>query len=62
MDETAIWSDMPSARTLAPTGVRSVPLLTIWHDKQRTTVALTGLTEGTKLPPYKIFKVLTVLY
>lgn len=56
MDETAIWSDMPGFRTLAPTGVKSVPVLTTGHEKQWTTVALTALADGTKLPPYVIFK------
>ena len=56
MDETAIWSDMPSPTTIAPVGAKSIPLLTTGHEKQRTTVALTALANGQKLPPYVIFK------
>ena len=56
MDETAIWSDMPSPTTIAPIGSKSIPLLSTGHEKQRTTVALTALANGQKLPPYIIFK------
>ena len=56
MDETAIWSDMPQRTTIAPTGTKSIPILSTGHEKLRTTVALSAMADGRKLPPFIIFK------
>ena len=37
-------------------GVKSVPILSTGHDKDRFTVMLACLGDGTKLLPYVVFK------
>lgn len=56
MDETAIWSDMTESTTIEIKGLKSVPILSTGHEKQRTTVRLTALVDGRKLTPFIIFK------
>lgn len=56
MDETAVWLDMPGETTIETVGVKSVPLKTTGHEKERVTVCLTAMADGRKLPPLLIFK------
>jgi len=42
--------------TIVEKGVKSVPIITIGLDKDRFTVMLACLGDGTKLPPYVVFK------
>ena len=52
MDETPIWADAPSNTTICKTGVKSVPIRTTGHEKNRITVCLAAKADGTKLRPY----------
>lgn len=56
MDETAVYFDMPGESTLEETGTRTVAVRTTGHDKDKVTVMLGALADGTKLPPLVIFK------
>ena len=49
MDETPVWFDMPSARTVNEKGAKTVLVNTTGHEKSR-------LADGTKLKPMVIFK------
>lgn len=52
MDETPIWADAPSNTTICKTGVKTVPIRTTGHEKNRITVCLAAKADGTKLRPY----------
>ena len=52
MDETPIWADAPSNTTICKTVVKSVPIRTTGHEKNRITVCLAAKADGTKLRPY----------
>ena len=56
MDETAVWFDSVSARTVDFVGSRTVSLALTDHDKQNVTVALTAAADGTKRLPFVVFK------
>ena len=56
MDETAIWADMPGNSTIDVRGSKSVPIITTGHEKQRITVCLAAMVDGTKLPPFVVLK------
>ena len=56
MDETPVWFDMPSARTVTTRGEKTVTISTTGHEKSRFTVVLSCLADGTKLKPMVIFK------
>ena len=56
MDETAVWFDSTSSRTVEVVGAQSVPLASTGHDKANVTVALCASADGKKLLPYIIFK------
>ena len=56
MDETPVWFDMPSARTVNAKGEKTVLVNTTGHEKSRFTVVLACLADGTKLKPMVIFK------
>ena len=56
MDETPVWFDMPSARTVTTRGEKTVSITTTGHEKSRFTVVLSCLADGTKLKPMVIFK------
>lgn len=64
MDETAVWYDMPSDRTVSRVGVASVPVRTTGHEKNRVTVVLAARASGKKLPPMIVFKgkIICILY
>ena len=56
MDETPLWLDMPGATTITHSGERSVPVRTTGHEKNRFTVCLSAMADGSKLKPYVVFK------
>ena len=56
MDETPVWFDMPTSKTVDSVGVKTVLLKTTGHEKTRFTVVLACLADGTKLKPMVIFK------
>ena len=56
MDETPVWFDMPSARTVNEKGAKTVLVNTTGHEKSRFTVVLACMADGTKLKPMVIFK------
>ena len=47
MDDTAIWADMPGNSTIDVRGSKSVPIITTGHEKQRITVCLAAMADGT---------------
>ena len=48
MDEMPVWFDMPSARTVATRGEKTVTISTTGHEKSCFTVVLSCLADGTK--------------
>ena len=56
MDETAVWLDMPGETTVDLVGVKSVPIRTTGHEKNRITVCLAAKASGRKLQPLVVFK------
>ena len=56
MDETTIWADMVSDTTVDVTGKKTVAVKTTGHGKSRVSVCLVAKTDGTKLPPFIVFK------
>ena len=56
MDETPVWFDMPSTRTVNARGEKTVSVTTTGHEKSCFTVVLSCLADGTKLKPMIIFK------
>ena len=60
MDETPVWFDMPSAKTVNSKGQKTVLVNTTGHEKSRFTVVLTCLADGTHLKPMVIFKRKTI--
>lgn len=60
MDETPVWFDMPSAKTVNSKGKKTVLVNTTGHEKSRFTVVLTCLADGTRLKPMVIFKRKTI--
>ena len=56
MDETPVWFDMPTSKTVDSVGAKTVLLKTTGHEKTRFTVVLACLADGTKLKPMVIFK------
>ena len=55
-DQTPLTFDIVTNSTVSAKGVKSVPILSTGHDKDRFTVMLACLGDGTKLPPYVVFK------
>ena len=60
MDETPVWFDMPSARTVNTQGEKTMLVNTTGHEKSRFIVVLSCLADGTKLKPMVIFKRKTI--
>ena len=50
-DQTPLTFDMPANSTVDSKGTKSVSLITTGHEKDRFTVMLACLGDGTKLPP-----------
>ena len=55
-DQTPLTFDMPSNSMVDSKGTKSVSIMTTGHEKDRFTVMLACLGDGTKLPPYVVFK------
>ena len=51
MDETPVWMEMPGNATLDFSGVKDITVSTTGHHKERLTIILGGLADGTKLRP-----------
>lgn len=56
MDETPVWFDMPTSKTVSAKGEKTVLVRTTGHEKSRFTVVLSCLADGTKLKPMVVFK------
>ena len=55
-DQTQLTLDIVTNSTVSDRGVKSIPIMSSGHDKDRFTVMLACLGDGTKLPPYVVFK------
>ena len=60
MDETPVWFDMPSSRTISEKGKETVFIKTTGHEKTRFTVVFSCMADGTPLKPMVIFKRRTI--
>lgn len=60
MDETPVWFDMPTSRTVDASGKKTIQVKTTGHEKSRFTVVLSCLANGEKLKPMIIFKRKTI--
>ena len=56
MDKTAIWADMPANSTVDVRGCASVSILTTGHEKQRITVCLAAMADGSNVLPFVVLK------
>ena len=56
MDKTPVFFDMVGSKTVNQAGEKSIWVKTTGHEKQRFTVVLACLADGTKLLPMVIFK------
>ena len=55
-DQTPLNFDLPSEKTVSIKGARSVIMRSTGNEKNRFTVMLGCMADGTKLPPYVVFK------
>ncbi|KAM7315654.1 hypothetical protein ISCGN_005437 [Ixodes scapularis] len=55
-DQTPVWFDMPSRKTIAEKGCLQVNLLNTGNEHNRFTAMLCCTADGHKLPPYLVFK------
>ena len=55
-DQTPVTFDLPSETTVSIKGARSVTMRSTGNEKNRFTVMLGCMADGTKLPPYVVFK------
>ena len=55
-DQTSLTFDIVTNSMVSEKGVKSMSILTIGHEKDRFTIMLACLGDGTKLPPQVIFK------
>jgi hypothetical protein len=56
MDQTAVYFEMKSSTTVNVVGERTVLICDSELNSKRATVCLTVAADGTKLPPFVIFK------
>lgn len=56
MDQTAVWFEMKSSTTVDLVGARTVAVRDSGSNSKRCTVCLAVAADGTKLPPFVIFK------
>ena len=56
MDETPMFFDLPSNRTVDSVGAQTVTVRTTGHEKTHFTTVLACMADGTKLPHMVIFK------
>ncbi|CAI7783450.1 unnamed protein product [Closterium sp. NIES-53] len=59
-NQTPLWLEMPSERTVEEVGSRSVPVRSGSYQKERVTVMLACTASGEKLKPWVFFKRKTV--
>ncbi|KAK3787369.1 hypothetical protein RRG08_065370 [Elysia crispata] len=52
MDVTPVWIEMPGKSTLELKGKKEVRMMSTGHEKERITVVLSALADGTKLAPF----------
>ena len=55
-DQTPLTFDIASKTTVSASGIKTVPIITTGHEKDRFTVMLACRGDGSKLPPYVVFK------
>ncbi|CAI2187191.1 6347_t:CDS:1 [Funneliformis geosporum] len=60
MDKTLMAFNLPNQTTIEERGKQTVSILTTGHECTHFTVTLTCLANGTKLPPFIIFKLVNV--
>ena len=58
-DETPLFYEYPSKRTIESVGAKNIPVMSFGGDKTKCTVLLSALADGTKLPPFVIFQLKT---
>ena len=56
MEQSPLTFDVPSNTTVDSAGTKMVLIVTTGHKKDRFTVRLACLGDGSKFPPYVIFK------
>jgi Tc5 transposase DNA-binding domain len=56
MDQTAVWFEMKSATTVDVVGAQTVSVRDSGSNSKRCTVCLAVAADGTKLPPFVVFK------
>ena len=54
MDETPIWADMPIKTIVDQRGLKTVPIKSTGHEKQRMAVCLTIKADGSKMKPFVV--------
>ena len=60
MDETPMAFNLPNNTTVEQRGTRTVSILSTGHERSNFTVVLTCMSDGTKLPPVIIFKLVNI--
>ena len=53
-DETPIWADMPSKTTVDQRGLKTVPIKSTGHEKQRMIVCLDIKADGSKMKSFVV--------
>ena len=56
MDETPVYVDIPGNYTLERKGMKSITMASTGHEKEKLTVMLAAMADGTKLLPLVILK------
>ena len=56
MDETPVYVDIPGNYTLERKGMKSITMATTGHEKEKLTVMLAAMADGTKLLPMVVLK------
>ena len=56
MDETCVFFDSVSNKTINPKGEKTISMATTGHEKANISVVLTASADGLKRKPYVIFK------
>ena len=52
MDETPIWADTPSKTTVDQRGLKTVPIKSTGHEKQRMAICLAVKADGSTMKPF----------
>ena len=56
MDETPLYVDTPGEYTMEEIGKKTISMKSMGHEKERFTVMLAAMADGTKLTPMVLFK------